>query len=100
MTPVYPDDLALQAIAQGLHERSLPRPAWSHAAHLAAALWFVRADPDPAAETRLPALIRAYNAATGTPNTDFTGYHETITLASLRAVWSMVNDHIPAFRYM
>lgn len=33
----------------------------------------------------MPGLIRAYNAATGVPNTDTDGYHETITVASLRA---------------
>jgi len=30
-------------------------------------------------------MIRAYNEATGVPNTDTSGYHETITLGSLRA---------------
>ena len=34
----------------------------------------------------MPGLIRAFNEATGTPNTDTGGYHETITLASLAAV--------------
>ena len=31
----------------------------------------------------MPGLIRAFNQATGTPNTDTGGYHETITRASL-----------------
>jgi hypothetical protein len=34
----------------------------------------------------MPAIIRAYNEATATPNTDTSGYHHTITLASLHAV--------------
>jgi hypothetical protein len=33
----------------------------------------------------MPGLIRAYNEATGVPNTDTSGYHETITLGSLRS---------------
>jgi hypothetical protein len=33
----------------------------------------------------MPPLIRAYNESTGVANTDASGYHETITLASLRA---------------
>jgi hypothetical protein len=37
------------------------------------------------AERDMPGLIRAYNLATGVANTDSSGYHETITLASLRA---------------
>ncbi len=38
----------------------------------------------------LPSLIRAYNEATGLPNTDIKGYHETITQASLRAAVSFL----------
>jgi len=33
----------------------------------------------------MPEFIRAYNELTGTANTDTSGYHETITQASLRA---------------
>ena len=33
----------------------------------------------------MPELIRAYNEVTGVENTDSSGYHETITQASLRA---------------
>jgi hypothetical protein len=33
----------------------------------------------------MPGLIRAYNIASGGENTDSAGYHQTITLASLRA---------------
>jgi hypothetical protein len=43
----------------------------------------------------MPGLIRAYNEATGTPNTNTSGYHETITLASLRAAraWLAARPH-------
>jgi hypothetical protein len=33
----------------------------------------------------MPEYIRAYNEATGGANTDSSGYHETITQASIRA---------------
>lgn len=33
----------------------------------------------------MPEMIRAYNVATGGANTDSSGYHETITQASIRA---------------
>ncbi len=42
-----------------------------------------RPDRDPARD--MPCLIRAYNEATGGVNSDISGYHETITQASLRA---------------
>jgi hypothetical protein len=77
-------DADIEAIAHGLAERTLPKREWTHAAHFAAAL-FILSRHGAEAETRMPPLIRAYNEATGTPNTDSSGYHETITFASLRA---------------
>lgn len=62
---------------------SLPKPEWAHAAHFAVTLWLMRHRPDLDLETAMPGLIRSFNEATGTPNTDTGGYHETITLASL-----------------
>jgi hypothetical protein len=77
-------DAEIERIALGVIDRTLPKPEWTHAAHFAAALWVLRR-PDMNAERDLPKLIRAYNLATGVANTDSSGYHETITLASLRA---------------
>lgn len=74
----------IERIARGLIDRSLPKPEWTHAAHFAAALWLLRHRGD-AALREMPPLIRSYNDETGTANTDTSGYHETITLASLRA---------------
>jgi hypothetical protein len=74
----------IDRIAHGLIDRSLPKSEWTHAAHFAAALWVLRR-VGPRAVTALPPLIMAYNEATGVANTDTSGYHETITLASLRA---------------
>jgi len=73
----------IERIARGVIDRSLPKAEWTHAAHFAAALWLLRhRDNVPVI---MPSLIRAYNEAVGTANTDATGYHETITQASLRA---------------
>jgi hypothetical protein len=74
----------IERIARGLIDRSLPKSEWTHAAHFAAALWVLRR-VGPRAVSAMPPLIRAYNEATGVANTDTSGYHETITLASLRA---------------
>jgi hypothetical protein len=73
----------IERIARGLIERSLPKPEWTHAAHFAAALWLLR-QRGAAAFDDMPPLIRAYNESTGVANTDSGGYHETITIASLR----------------
>lgn len=84
-------DPEIERIARGVIERTLPRAEWTHAAHFACALW-VLSRPDMDALRDMPGLIRAYNEATGTPNTDAGGYHETITLASLRAARAGLDD--------
>ena len=80
----FTSDTEIDRIGRGVLDRTLPKPEWTHAAHFAAAFWVLRR-PGMHAERDMPGLIRAYNEATGTPNTDTGGYHETITLASLRA---------------
>ncbi|HEY0686434.1 MAG TPA: hypothetical protein VGD45_29115 [Steroidobacter sp.] len=80
----FSSDAEIERIGLGVFERTLPKPEWTHAAHFAAAFW-VLCRPGMNAEADMPKLIRAYNLGTGVPNTDAGGYHETITLASLRA---------------
>jgi len=76
-------DAEIEHIARGLIDRTLPKSGWTHAAHFAAAFWLLRHRGD-ATFHEMPPLIRAYNESTGVANTDTSGYHETITLASLR----------------
>jgi hypothetical protein len=79
----FTSDSEIGRIGRGLIERSLPKAEWTHAAHFAAAFWLLR-QPDMEPMRDMPGLIRAYNEATGVANTDTGGYHETITIASLR----------------
>ena len=79
-------------IGEGVAARTLPKPDWTHAAHIAAAVWMLDRHGLPGAEARMPDMIRDYNLATGVPNTDTDGYHHTITLASLRSLAAAVRD--------
>jgi hypothetical protein len=81
MTPL--SDADITRIAQGVLDRSLPKPEWTHQAHFAAALWLIRHQPGFDDARDMPGIIRAYNDATNTPNTDRDGYHHSITLASM-----------------
>jgi len=81
---LFSADSEIDRIGRGLIDRSLPKTEWTHAAHFAAAFWLLRR-PERDALRDLRDLIRAYNEATGVPNTDTGGYHETITIASLSA---------------
>ncbi|HTZ69056.1 MAG TPA: hypothetical protein VMB71_00250 [Acetobacteraceae bacterium] len=90
---MFTTDPEIVAIGEGLIARTLPKPAWTHAAHFAAVLWLLRCRPDLPARTHMPGLIRAYNEATGGANTDGEGYHETITIASIAAAAHYVAAH-------
>ena len=86
MTSPYPDAAAVDHVGLGFADRTLPKPEWTHAAHIAAAVYLVCRHPVGTPEREMPDLIRAYNRATSVENSDTGGYHETITQASLRAV--------------
>ena len=85
MSEYFSSDDDIERLGLGLLDRTLPERQWTHAAHFAATLWMLRRRPDIRPEQDLPAIILAYNEATGGENTDTAGYHETITQASIGA---------------
>lgn len=82
--PFVSDDEVI-AIGRGLIARTVPKSDFTHAAHFAATMWLLVCRPEIDASLVLPGLIRAYNESVGGANTDTSGYHETITQASIRA---------------
>jgi hypothetical protein len=82
----FSSDREIARAGEKFLDRSLRKPEWTHAAHFAVTLWLLRHRPALDLDENLPGLIRAFNEATGTANTDTGGYHETITRASLAAV--------------
>jgi uncharacterized cupin superfamily protein len=76
----------IAAFVAAFEATSLPRPRWTHGAHLTVAFWTLEHRPFAAALAHLRDRIRAYNGATGTANTDSSGYHETLTVHFLLAV--------------
>ena len=84
-------DSDIIAIGEGLRDLTLPKTDWTHAAHVAAAVWLV-CENGVKAEQLMPDMIRTYNEATGVENTDRSGYHHTITIASLRRIACMGCD--------
>ena len=83
---LFPDDAAIRRVGEGMIERTLPRPDWTHEAHLAACCWLLVERPDILPERDLPAFIRRYNESVGGVNSDTEGYHETITQTYIIAV--------------
>jgi len=72
-------DAETDRVAAALIARTLPKPEWTHEAHLRAGLWHVFNHGAAAALPLLRERITAYNEHVGTANTDTSGYHETLT---------------------
>ena len=83
---LFHSDAEVERIGEGLLARTLPRPEWTHEAHLAAAAYLLMRRPDIDLDRQLPDIIRGYNESVGGVNSDSEGYHETITRVFLRGV--------------
>ena len=56
------------ALVAAFLARTLPKPAWTHVAHLRVGLWPVRTLGESGALAALRERIRAYNESVGTAN--------------------------------
>ncbi len=83
---LFTSDAEIERIGEGLLARTLPRPDWTHEAHLAATTWLLTRRPDVDIDAELPGIIRGYNESVGGLNSDTEGYHETITRVFLHGV--------------
>ena len=72
-------EAAFNAFFESWTRGTLPKPAWTHAAHVAAAARIVFDVGPEAAFERMKAGILHHNNSVGTPNTEDSGYHETLT---------------------
>ncbi len=83
-------DADVEALSRQVIAGSFPMQQWDTAAHLIVATWVMATSPNLNADIEVPRIIRAYNEATGVANTHTSGYHETMTLANLRAIASVL----------
>jgi len=74
-------DAELEDLVRRFTELTLPKPEWTHAAHLSVGLWHVCRYGRDDALVRLRAGITRLNESHGTVNSATGGYHETITRA-------------------
>jgi hypothetical protein len=72
---------------------SLPKPRWTHQAHLLVGLWYLSKHTPAEALKIVRSRIRAYNEAVGTANTDNSGYHETLTRLYLNGIAALMARH-------
>jgi hypothetical protein len=75
----FANEAAIRHVGEGLLSHTLPRPEWTHEAHLAVCLWLLRERPDIVLDRDLPHIIHSYNESVGNVNDETQGYHETLT---------------------
>jgi hypothetical protein len=68
---------ALAALVHSFEQQQIPKPAWTHEAHVLVGLWYVLHDSDPL--ERMRSGIQLLNSAQGVETTPTGGYHETLT---------------------
>ena len=88
----FPNDSSIERLALRMIDRTLAKQEWTHAGHFAAALWLLRHRRELTTPTEIRRLIMSYNESTNTANTDTSGYHHTITLASMRAASDVLDS--------
>lgn len=91
----WPTVADLESLITRFRAQTLPKPEWTHQAHLAVGLWHVRHEGADAALSALRTGIRRLNDAHGTANTDSSGYHETITRAYVELVAAFLATQPP-----
>jgi hypothetical protein len=84
--PFLASECALAEFIRRFERGTLPKPLWTHAAHIGIAAWYLLALPEAEATVRVRDGIKRYNEAVGTANTEDSGYHETLTLFWLRTI--------------
>lgn len=71
----------------------LPKSRWNHPAHLLVGLWYLSHHAPDEALAIVRRRIRAYNEVMGPPNTDTSGYHETLTGFFLQGIAAHLARH-------
>ena len=69
-----------------------PHSQWTHGSHLVMAFWYLSRLDEAEAIERIRSGIQHYNDCQGTPSTDTSGYHETLTLFWIRIVAKFLKD--------
>jgi len=85
-------DAELDSLVRRFADCTLPKPEWTHAAHLAVGLWHVSRHGGDGALARLRAAISQLNESHGTVNSPTGGYHETITRAYVHLLAAFVAE--------
>lgn len=85
-TMIYKTDEEVTLLLKAFEERTLLKTEWTHAAHLTVGLYYCFHHPFGVAKNLMRDGIYWLNDTHETPNTDSSGYHETLTIFWLETV--------------
>ncbi|MDH7462362.1 hypothetical protein QEG73_13770 [Chitinophagaceae bacterium 26-R-25] len=83
----YTSEQEILHLIEQFNTKTLPKSAWTHAAHLTVGLWHVHNFTLDESICRMRSGIVSYNLAVGTENTGDSGYHETLTIFWLTVLY-------------
>ena len=86
-------DAELDDLVRRFNACTVPRPEWTHVAHLAVGLWHVSRYGREDALQRLRAGITRLNESNGVVNSATNGYHETVTRAYVNLLADFAARH-------
>ena len=89
---IYKSDEEVILLIKAFEERTLPKNEWTHAAHLTVGLFYCLTNPVAVARNIMRDSIYWLNDTHGTPNTETSGYHETMTFFWLYVVEEFLRD--------
>lgn len=75
----FTKDIEIYELKRAFEDRTLPKKEWTHAAHLTVGLYYLVHHSFGVAKNLVRDGIFWLNDRHGTPNTDSSGYHETLT---------------------
>jgi len=83
----------IEAFVREFEACTLPKSRWHHHAHLVVGLWYLSRYSFEETLAIVRRRIRAYNEVVGPPNTDTSGYHETLTRFYLLGMAEHIGRH-------
>ena len=90
----FNNTLEVYSLIKAFENRTIPKIEWTHEAYLAVGLYYCRTRPFAVAKNLMRDGIYWLNDSHGTPNTDESGYHETLTIFWLKRIWNFLDERM------
>jgi hypothetical protein len=92
MDPLPETESEIDAFLAAFEGCTMPKARWTHGAHLLTGACYVHALGQAAAIDRMRICVKRYNESVGGKNTETSGYHETITIAWVKLLDSLLRE--------